>query len=58
MSLPPRSKLRFTVIIPAGKWESGPEFSIFESDLLVSWGDGPSRGMEGKTRSKGVEDVQ
>ena len=39
--------------IPAWKWESGPEFIISESDLLVSWAGGPSRGMEGKTRSRG-----
>lgn len=38
--------------IPAWKWESGSEFIIFESDLLLSWGNGPSRVMEGKTRSR------
>lgn len=35
----------------AWKWESGPELTIIESDLLVSW-EGPSKSMGWITRSK------
>lgn len=51
MTLLPISKPRFGVIHSSLEIRVRTEIHILESDLLVSWA-GPSRAMEGKTRSR------